>query len=107
MIRVKLILWDVKGRREIAVLSNIHTTSVSFSPDSQTLASMGYDYSAVYLWDVATGARKNFMPTRQPGGFYNAGFSPDSKNARQRGRRWHGASMGCSHSYANRDAQRT
>ena len=75
----ELILWDVEGRREIAVLSNIDTTSVSFSPDSKTLASMGYDPGAVYLWDAATGKKKNVTFTRHTGNVYSASFSPDSK----------------------------
>ena len=77
----KLILWDVEGRREIAVhnYKNRNHTSISFSPDSRTLASMGYDNGAVYLWDVATGRKKNVTFTRHTGHVYSASFSPDSQ----------------------------
>ena len=78
----RLILWDVKARREIAVFTHLNHPSISFSPDSRTLASTGYDYDSVYLWDVPTGKKKNLMTTRNTVGiYYGAGvsFSPDSK----------------------------
>ena len=55
----EVFLWDVEERREIAVHKHLYHTSVSFSPDSKTLASMGYDdFGTVYLWDVATGKKE-------------------------------------------------
>ena len=56
----KVVLWDVEERREIAVHNYMgrNYISISFSPDSKTLASMGYDFGAVYLWDVATGKKE-------------------------------------------------
>ena len=78
----RLILWDVKARREIAVFTHLNHPSISFSPDNRTLASTGYDYDSVYLWDVPTGRKKNLVTTRHTEGiFYGASvsFSPDSK----------------------------
>ena len=75
----EVFLWNVEERREIAVHRNLNHTSVSFSPDSKTLASMGYDHGAIYLWDVATGEKKNITFTRHTDRVYSASFSPDSK----------------------------
>ena len=77
-------LWDIETGMEIAMIpptaGGVSSVSVSFSPDSRTLASVGYDYATVYLWDVATGKEKIRL-TRHTGGVSpgNVSFSPDSK----------------------------
>ena len=76
----EVVLWDVEERREIAVHKYLYHTSVSFSPDSKTLASMGYDdFGSVYLWDVATGKKKNATLTRSTSLLRSASFSSDSR----------------------------
>ena len=78
----EIALWDVEERREIAAstyTSNADAVSISFSPDSGTLASTGYDYGAIYLWDVATGKKRDITLTRHTEGVNTASFSPDSK----------------------------
>ncbi len=66
----EILLWDVGTGTEIATIPGADeyvSRSVSFSPDSGTLASMGYDYATVHLWDVATGKEKIRL-TRHTGG---------------------------------------
>ena len=68
--RDEILLWDVDTGTEIATIPRADdyvSRSVSFSPDSGTLASMGYDYATVHLWDVATGKEKIRL-TRHTGG---------------------------------------
>ena len=55
-------LYDTASHQEIALLTG-HTdwvTSVSFSPDGNTLASGSRD-NTVRLWDATTGARKRIL----------------------------------------------
>ena len=78
----EIALWDVEERRQIAAstyISTIGAVSISFSPDSRTLASIGYDYGAIYLWDVATGKKRDITLTRHTAAVNTASFSPDSK----------------------------
>ena len=67
------------ARPGIAVLGNQGTqvTSVTFSPDSKTLAAGGADYT-VWLWDVAT-RQQIGLPLSNTGPVYSLAFSPDGK----------------------------
>ena len=77
----EIVLWDVEERREIAAstYTEARLIGISFSPDSRTLASTGYDYGAIYLWDVATGKKRNITVTGHTDTVITASFSPDSK----------------------------
>ena len=79
----EIVLWNVDERREIAAstYTEARLIGISFSPDSRTLASAGYDYGAIYLWDVATGKKRNITVTGHTDAVITAtaSFSPDSK----------------------------
>ncbi len=77
-------LWDVKSGKEIKTLKG-HTdlfTSLSFSPDSKTLASASHD-NTVKLWNVNTG--REIQTLKEDKGNFNSSyiqslsFSPDGK----------------------------
>ncbi len=70
-------LWDVATRQNIATLERQRdwVESVSFSPDSRTLASGSHD-GMVKLWDVAT--RQNIATLEgHSGSVESVSFSPD------------------------------
>ncbi len=70
-------LYDVATSRELALLTGHKTevSSVSFSPDSRTLASGGNDHK-VKLWDVATGENIATLEGHT-GHVRSVSFSPD------------------------------
>ena len=70
-------LWDVDTKTEKSVLSHAPGfRSVSFSPNSRTLASTEPSHSEVHLWDVDTGERIGAL-TGHTTSFTSISFSPD------------------------------
>jgi WD40 repeat protein len=69
-------LWEVKTGKEMASLNTI-TKTLSFSPDSKTLASASSD-KAVRLWNIETGEKKAIL-RGHAGGINSVCFSPDGK----------------------------
>ncbi len=72
-------LWDIDTGQQLHVLT-AHPNSVNsmaFSPDSQTLASSGYD-TGIRLWDVNTGKQLRTF-TGHEGGVNSVSFSPDGQ----------------------------
>ena len=72
-------VYDVAASRELALLTGHKTEvrSVSFSPDSRTLASGGNDHK-VKLWDVATGENIATLEGHTSN-VTSVSFSPDGK----------------------------
>lgn len=73
-------LWDVATGTRKSTLTGGHTdvlTSVSFSPDSGTLATGSWD-KTVLLWDVATGTHKKTLKTHTEK-VEAVAFSPDGQ----------------------------
>ena len=74
-----LYLWDVmtgEFRHTIERAHLGHCLSVSFSPDGQTLASVGRDDRLVRLWDVSTGELRHTLHVELVG---SVAFNPDGK----------------------------
>ena len=76
--RGELHLWDaISGTHKAEFLGHLSDiSSVTFSPDGETLASGSGD--KLYLWDIASGARKLSI-TGHMDGVYSIAFSPDGK----------------------------
>ena len=73
-------LWDVETGTQKYTFRGTRwesVTSVSFSPNGQTLASGSYD-DTVRLWDVATGTQKDVL-TGHTYDVHSVSFSPDGK----------------------------
>ena len=80
--KTKLKLWDVKSGKEIETLKTGYVNSISFSPDSKTLASL--DDGTVKLWNLNNGEEIKTLNVKQhkpynPVKVMNVIFSPDSK----------------------------
>ena len=103
-------LWDIDTGTEIATFPGYGdgASSVSFSPDSGTLASMGYDNATVHLWDIATGKEKIRL-TRHTGGSIHGrvSFSPDSEMLASGGGDGAVRLWDCRNTHENRGARRT
>ena len=72
-------LWDTRTRQLLNTLKG-HTediNSISFSPDSSTLATGGNDFT-VRLWDVRSGRHKTTL-TGHTRGINSVSFSPDGR----------------------------
>jgi len=70
-------LWDVRSRQEIATLQG-HTASVwsvTFSPDSDTLATCSYLPETLKIWDVKTW-QEIAAPQAHTDTVYSLAFSP-------------------------------
>jgi WD40 repeat protein len=72
-------LWDVVTGKELKTLNGHKSAvwSVSYSPDSKTLASASLD-TRVKLWDVGTGEELKTLRWHQ-NVVYSVSFSPDGK----------------------------
>ena len=76
----ELIIWDIALNKPSHTLfiENYYPESVSFSPDSQTLA-VGYYNSKigkVLLWDIVSGQNIDTIIHTDNGAVYNVAFSP-------------------------------
>jgi RNA polymerase sigma factor (sigma-70 family) len=75
-------LWDVAGAEERATLE-AHIAggcfAVAFSPDSTTLASVGFLDQTIKLWDVATGKEKKTLTSQAAQQLRCLAFSPNGR----------------------------
>jgi len=73
-----IVLWDVKDKIKIGGLSGNSWRGFDFSPDGKWLASVSYDSSEIYIWDVAE--EKKLATLKGHAGYISwVAFSPDGK----------------------------
>jgi WD40 repeat protein len=77
-----ILFFDVESRKEIRTLEGDDAKAVwlAYSPDGQTLASIGYHAEQAILWDVAKGVKRGALKHRNAYVF-NVAFAPDGRHA--------------------------
>lgn len=77
-----IVLFDARSHKEIRTLTGDDARAVwlAFSPDGETLASIGYHAEQAVLWDVAHGTKRGVLKHRNAH-VHNVAFSPDGSRA--------------------------
>jgi RNA polymerase sigma factor (sigma-70 family) len=73
-----IVLWNVKDKIKIGGLWGNFWRGFDFSPDGKWIASVSYDQSQIYLWDVAE-QKKLATLSGHAGSISWVAFSPDGK----------------------------
>jgi WD40 repeat protein/serine/threonine protein kinase len=69
--------------QRLVMESQVYAESAAFSPDGQTLATLGHEQSSIRLWDVATGQARDRLAL--PGPHRGLAFSPTGESLLTKG----------------------